>query len=101
MMRSGMKHRGLVTFNRGAVALAVAVVAGWSPGSARMSAQSAAVSGPRLYVFHCGTLKQRNPSTYNLTPEQVESNDMSDPCFLVVHAKGSLLWETGLNDATF
>ena len=96
-----MSQRVLTTLNQWVGLLAVAVVAGWSPGPALVSAQSAAVSGPRLYVFHCGTLKQRNPATYNLTPEQVESNDMSDPCFLVVHPKGSLLWETGLNDATF
>ena len=55
----------------------------------------------KLYVFDCGTLKDRDPGTYNLTRGQVQSTDMSDPCFLVVHARGSLLWETGLNDATF
>lgn len=66
----------------------------------QISAQSALTS-PRLYVFNCGTLKKRDPATYNLTPEQVGSIDMSDPCFLVEHPKGTLLWETGLNDATF
>jgi N-acyl homoserine lactone hydrolase len=96
-----MRQRVWVAPNRWAAVLAVAVVAGWSTGAPLVSAQSAAVTSPRLYVFHCGTLKQRSPATYNLTPEQVESNDMSDPCFLVVHPKGSLLWETGLNDATF
>ena len=59
------------------------------------------VSGPRLYVFDCGTLKDRDPGTYNLSRDQVATVDMADPCFLVVHPRGSLLWETGLNDATF
>jgi N-acyl homoserine lactone hydrolase len=55
----------------------------------------------KLYVFDCATLKDRDPATYGLTREQVESVDMSDPCFLVVHPRGTLLWETGLNDAVY
>jgi N-acyl homoserine lactone hydrolase len=55
----------------------------------------------RMYVFNCGTLKDRDPAQYNLTREQVESVDMADPCFLIVHAAGTLLWETGLNDAQY
>jgi len=54
-----------------------------------------------MYVFNCGTLKDRSPETYNLTRDQVESVDMADPCFLIVHPGGSLLWETGLNDAQY
>jgi glyoxylase-like metal-dependent hydrolase (beta-lactamase superfamily II) len=55
----------------------------------------------RMYVLDCGTLKDRSPEQYNLTPDQVESVDMSDPCFLIVHPRGTLLWETGLNDAQY
>jgi N-acyl homoserine lactone hydrolase len=55
----------------------------------------------RMYVFDCATLKDRDPATYGLKPDQVASTDMSDPCFLIVHPKGKLLWETGLNDAIY
>jgi len=55
----------------------------------------------RMYVFDCATLKDRDPATYGLKREQVGSVDMSDPCFLIVHPKGTLLWETGLNDALY
>jgi N-acyl homoserine lactone hydrolase len=55
----------------------------------------------RMYVFDCATLKDRDPGAYGLTREQVASTDMSDPCFLIVHPKGKLLWETGLNDAIY
>jgi glyoxylase-like metal-dependent hydrolase (beta-lactamase superfamily II) len=55
----------------------------------------------RMYVFDCATLKDRDPGAYGLTRQQVESVDMSDPCFLIVHPKGTLLWETGLNDAMY
>jgi N-acyl homoserine lactone hydrolase len=68
-------------------------------------AEAQAVSkGPahmRMYVFDCATLKDRDPAGYGLTREQVTSVDMSDPCFLIVHPKGLLLWETGLNDAVY
>jgi hypothetical protein len=63
--------------------------------------QTQTTSGPRMYVFNCGTLKDRSTETYNLTRDQVESVDMADPCFLIVHPRGSLLWETGLNDAQY
>ena len=55
----------------------------------------------RMYVFDCATLKDRDPANYGLTRQQVESVDMSDPCFLIVHPRGTLLWETGLNDAVY
>ncbi len=65
---------------------------------AQTSAQPAAM---RMYVFDCATLKDRDPGAYGLTREQVASVDMSDPCFLIVHPKGTLLWDTGLNDAIY
>ena len=55
----------------------------------------------KLYVFDCATLMDRDPATYGLTRQQVESVNMSDPCFLIVHPRGTLLWETGLNDAVY
>jgi N-acyl homoserine lactone hydrolase len=55
----------------------------------------------RMYVFDCATLNDRDPGAYGLTREQVASVDMSDPCFLIVHPKGTLLWDTGLNDAVY
>jgi N-acyl homoserine lactone hydrolase len=71
--------------------------------NARAEAQAVS-KGPismRMYVFDCATLKDREPGGYGLTREQVASVDMSDPCFLIVHPKGLLLWETGLNDAVY
>jgi N-acyl homoserine lactone hydrolase len=58
-------------------------------------------TGMRMYVFDCATLKDRDPGAYGLTRDQVASVDMSDPCFLIVHPKGKLLWDTGLNDAMY
>lgn len=55
------------------------------------------VKAPRLYVFDCGVLVRGEPRAYNLTAEQVGGNtNFSDACFLVVHPKGTLLWDVGI-----
>ena len=56
------------------------------------------VSSPRLYVIDCGTLIYNRPEDYNLTREEVADTNMSVPCFLVIHPKGILLFDTGLPD---
>jgi len=61
-------------------------------------APQARPNGARLYVLDGGLLKDQTPASYELTPEQVAATDMSVPVFLVVHARGTLLWDTGLGD---
>ena len=50
----------------------------------------------RLYVFDCGVLKRGEPTAYGLTRAQVGSTDFSDPCYLIVHPRGTLLWDVGI-----
>src|SRR5262249_8490845 len=54
------------------------------------------VSSVRLYVFDCGVLKRGEPTAYGLTRAQVGSTDFSDPCYLVVHPRGTMLWDVGI-----
>jgi N-acyl homoserine lactone hydrolase len=49
----------------------------------------------RLYVFDCGTLENMDPGRFQLKREEVASNRISVACFLVVHPKGTLIWDTG------
>ncbi len=56
------------------------------------------VTSVRLYVIDCGTLVYNRPEDYNLTREEVADTNMSVPCFLVIHPKGILLFDTGLSD---
>ena len=56
------------------------------------------VSTPRLYVFDCGTLINNKPEDYTLTREEVRDTNMGVTCYLVVHPRGLLLFDTGLND---
>ena len=64
---------------------------------AQQSLNPPAVKSPRLYVMDCGVLVRGEPRAYNLTTEQVGGNtNFSDACFLVVHPKGTLLWDVGI-----
>jgi glyoxylase-like metal-dependent hydrolase (beta-lactamase superfamily II) len=56
------------------------------------------VTSPRLYVIDCGTLIFNRPEDYNLTRDEVADTNMPVPCFLVIHPKGLLLFDTGLSD---
>jgi N-acyl homoserine lactone hydrolase len=58
----------------------------------------ATLPGSRLYVLNCGTLIYNNPETYNLTRQEVKNTNMSVACYLVVHPRGALLFDTGLPD---
>jgi N-acyl homoserine lactone hydrolase len=57
------------------------------------------VTSPRLYVIDCGTLVYNRPEDYQLSRAEVADTNMSVPCFLVIHPKGILLFDTGLSDA--
>ena len=73
------------------------VVAAFACGLACAAAPpEARVETPRLYVFDCGTLVRGEPTAYNLTREQVGSTDFADPCYLVAHPQGTLLWDVGI-----
>jgi N-acyl homoserine lactone hydrolase len=52
------------------------------------------LKSPRLYVFDCGTL-EGDPARFNLKREEMATTNMSIACYLVVHPKGTLIWDTG------
>jgi N-acyl homoserine lactone hydrolase len=49
----------------------------------------------RLYVMDCGTLHIADMRRFQLKKEEVATTDLSVACFLVVHPKGTLMWDTG------
>ncbi len=70
-------------------ALALAAIAGIAPcGTA--SGQTPAV---KLYIFDLGQLKSANPQP--LLDRGVTVTDMSVVAYLIVHPRGTLLWDTG------
>src|SRR5688572_2358001 len=48
-----------------------------------------------LYVFDCGQLNIADISVYQLKREEIATNLMSVPCFLIAHPKGNLMWDVG------
>ena len=61
-----------------------------------VGAKPPAPKAMRLYVIDCGNLNPADASAYQLTKEQVATTMMSVPCFLVVHPKGTMMWDTGV-----
>ena len=54
------------------------------------------VKSLRVYLFDCGMIKGLNPSEYQLKKEDMKSTDMVVPCYLIVHPKGTLMWDVGV-----
>ncbi len=57
-------------------------------------------SGVRMYVLDCGSMTIRDMALFSDTDQyNGQSGSLVDPCFLIQHPKGLLLWDTGLGDA--
>ena len=58
-----------------------------------------AVSTVRLYALDCGRIAFKDLSFFSDTGDyDGKSGSIVDPCFLIRHSKGTLLWDTGLGD---
>jgi len=56
----------------------------------------AAPSSVRLYILDCGTIVAMNPESYDLRPNEIKGPlDFITPCYLVVHPRGTLMWDVG------
>ena len=57
-----------------------------------------AVKSLRLYVFDCGTLtpNREGVERYHVTMQEVGEIRMPVPCFLIVHPRGTLMWDVGV-----
>jgi glyoxylase-like metal-dependent hydrolase (beta-lactamase superfamily II) len=77
------------------VGLAAAVVGGPEPISAQGRPEPPKTV--RMYVFDCGVLKIADPMPlFGLKKEEVGATDLSDAAYLIVHPRGTLMWEAGL-----
>lgn len=53
----------------------------------------------KLYIFDCGHIKTRDVSLFNPLLEKGGHKDLADPCYLIQHPKGTLVWDAGVPDA--
>jgi len=49
----------------------------------------------RIYVFDCGALKGLDPSMFHFKKEELAEVNFVDVSYLIVHPKGTLMWDTG------
>lgn len=53
----------------------------------------------RVYAFDCGRIEFKDLGNFSDTGEYDDKpGTLAEPCFLVRHPKGDLLWDTGLGD---
>ena len=61
-----------------------------------VQARPPAPASVRLYVFDCGTLEIADPMPlFGLKKEEVGATNLSDAVYLIVHPRGTLLWDAG------
>jgi N-acyl homoserine lactone hydrolase len=49
----------------------------------------------RLYVLDCGRITPVTVENYGLKPSEMANTEMITPCFLIVHPRGTMIWDTG------
>jgi glyoxylase-like metal-dependent hydrolase (beta-lactamase superfamily II) len=78
-----------------------AVVGGWmAPPQAQT--KPAAVKTPRLYIFDNGDLKGLDPKRFGFTREQLAEVDFVNRSYLIVHPRGTVMFDTGgIPDSAF
>lgn len=52
----------------------------------------------RLYVLNCGESETKDVSMWSPGVDVGKPREFSDSCYLIRHAKGLLLWESGVSD---
>ena len=57
---------------------------------------TAALAGPKLYLFDCGSLVLDSVEMFNLKEDETSVRELFVPCYLIKHDAGLLLWDGGL-----
>ena len=76
----------------------VALLALLAASSSQRQAGAAQVTNStlvKLFVFDCGTLDVADTGRFRLKREEVTTDKLSVACYLVVHPRGTLVWDTG------
>jgi N-acyl homoserine lactone hydrolase len=60
--------------------------------------QEKIAASPRLYVLDCGKIDVLDASVFHPGIGKGQHKSLTDSCYLIVHAKGTLLWDAGLPD---
>ncbi|HMH28015.1 MAG TPA: N-acyl homoserine lactonase family protein [Steroidobacteraceae bacterium] len=98
-----MNHKNAVLRSIRCVQCALRILActaftafGASVVAAAGAAAATSSSELRLYVLDCGTISAMDPALFGLKPDEVNREvTFVTPCYLIVHPKGTLIWDVG------
>jgi N-acyl homoserine lactone hydrolase len=97
-MSNPVTKRPVVRVRRalGLAALLGVAFGGAHGSSAPPKSRPAAVQTLRLYVIDCGAIKNMNTQTWGFEPDEIAQPHAAVVCHLIVHPKGTLVWDTGV-----
>lgn len=49
----------------------------------------------RLYILDCGKITGVGEANFGFQPGQLANTEMFTPCYLIVHPRGTMMWDTG------
>ncbi len=80
-----------------------ALFALWTvPAGLVQSGKPASPKSLRLYVLDCGKITVANGDSMGFKPGELATSNMVTPCFLIVHPRGTMMWDTGeIPDSAF
>src|SRR5579875_166862 len=84
--------------------LAAGIFVGLSlaPGFAQPRQKPQPPKSLRLYVLDCGKINVSSGASVGFKPGELANTNMVTPCFLIVHARGTMIWDTGeIPDSAF
>jgi len=81
---------------------AVSMAFGFMPANAQQPQRAQPPQSLRLYVLDCGKITPANADAYGLKSSEMATVNMITPCFLIVHPRGTMIWDTGeISDSAF
>jgi glyoxylase-like metal-dependent hydrolase (beta-lactamase superfamily II) len=97
-MLSNMIHRTTNLVLAGAALISLAA----SPFANAQTRKPTPPKSVRLYVLDCGKITVANGDSMGFKPGELVTSNMVTPCFLIVHPRGTMMWDTGeIPDSAF
>ncbi len=81
------------------ISVSLAIAVGLALGADPASAQTTKTGVGRLYIIDCGTSVGPDKSRWTPGVDVGKPLEMVGNCYLIRHAQGDMLWDTGVSDA--
>jgi len=82
--------------------LIVVVVLTAVSGTAQQKGRPEPPKSVRLYILDCGKITGVGETQFGFKPGLLANTEMFTPCYLIVHPRGTLMWDTGeISDKDF